>query len=89
MFGPMASAMVSSSSTRPIGAVTVTGWSKTMPVPNVDFAVGVPNVAGAAAVATGARPASKAIPSSSGATRRAGPSRREPIMAPMPDPPSG
>ena len=37
---------------------TVTGWLKTIPVPNVESAVGVPNVAGAAALTAGTMPAS-------------------------------
>ncbi len=82
----MLSANVSRSSTRPIGAVIVTGWSKTTPVPNVDLAVGVPNVAGPAALATGARPASRTIPSRTGAIRRTPTGL---VMAPMPAPPSG
>ena len=56
--GPIASANVSRISTRPIGASMVIGWLKTMPVPNVESAVGVPNVAGEAAATTGTSPSS-------------------------------
>ena len=84
MFGPIASATVINSSARTIGSSTVIGWVKSIPVPNLDVAVGVPNV-GSAADTAGARPARSPSVATTGNRRRT----TDALTSPTPALPSG